>query len=321
MAKTAKSAVLELGDLKSEQLQQKLLDKIAEGVYCTDLERHIAFWNRAARRLTGFTARQVLGTCCADDILKHVDEAGNELCTTSCPLSSTIVDGKSREVNVFLHHKKGHRVPVCVRTVPLRNRGGAIVGAIETFTDNTTHMADLERIRRLEKLAYVDELTNLANRRYLQDAMNSRLAELRRHGTPFGLMALDVDGLKTVNDRYGHDLGDRMLTVVAQTLSHNCREYDLAGRWGGDEFLLLASYATPAELAALAERLLVLIWRSFIIADEKPLSVTASAGLTAARAEDETESICKRVDQLLYHSKTDGRNRITTDFDSPAAAS
>jgi len=112
-----------------------------------------------------------------------------------------------------------------------------------------------------------------------------------------------------------------MLTVVAQTLSHNCREYDLAGRWGGDEFLLLASYATPAELAALAERLLVLIWRSFIIADEKPLSVTASAGLTAARAEDETESICKRVDQLLYHSKTDGRNRITTDFDSPAAAS
>ena len=304
-------AGINLGQLDPAQFHRIILDNIADGVYYVDRDRKIWFWNHASERLTGFESAQVMGTRCADNILKHVDCDGKNLCENACPLSATMDDGQDREAHVFLHHTDGHRVPVCVRTAVLRDAQEKVVGAVETFSDDTTHMADLLRIRQLEEVAFLDVLTALANRRYIQDRLEAHLAEAQRHGDRFGVIAIDVDNLKTINDRYGHDAGDKILGMVAQTIAHNCRPYDIAGRWGGDEFLVIVGHAMDWELRRLAERLRLLVGQSSLSTESRELSVTLSIGATSHRTDEDLEQLLKRADDLLYRSKTAGRNRVT----------
>ena len=117
-------------------IHRRILDEIQDGVYFLDTDRRITYWNRGAERITGFKSDEVLGRCCSDNILMHVDHAGLQLCKGHCPAARTIADGSFQEDEVFLHHKQGHRVPVRVRTSPVRDEAGGIIGAVEIFNDN-----------------------------------------------------------------------------------------------------------------------------------------------------------------------------------------
>ena len=99
----------------------RLLDEVAEGVYFTDAQRRITFWNKAAERISGYSRKEVLGRKCSENLLIHVDGRGRSLCQGLCPLARTLKDCKARQTGIFLHHKQGHRVPVKVRVYPLRN--------------------------------------------------------------------------------------------------------------------------------------------------------------------------------------------------------
>ena len=94
----------------------KLLDSLFDGVYFVDLDRRITYWNAGAERISGYLRSEVVGSCCADNLLRHIDTEGHKLCQDGCPLAATMRDGKTRESSVYLHHKFGHRVPVLVRT-------------------------------------------------------------------------------------------------------------------------------------------------------------------------------------------------------------
>ena len=113
---------------------KQLLDLIFEGVYFVDNTRKITFWNKSAEQITGFSAEEVVGKYCYDNILNHVDNFGNQLCIGGCPLHNTLEIEKINEAKVFLHHKSGYRVPVSIKTIPLYNNDG-IVGAAEVFQD------------------------------------------------------------------------------------------------------------------------------------------------------------------------------------------
>ena len=104
-----------------KQFYQGLLDQISDGVYFVTLDRRITYWNGGAERITGYAADEVLGRSCSEGILRHVDDAGRQLCLDGCPLAAVMKDGKPREAHVYLHHKDGHRVPVTVRGQALRN--------------------------------------------------------------------------------------------------------------------------------------------------------------------------------------------------------
>lgn len=288
-----------------------LLDRMEEGVYLVDRCRRIMYWSEGARRISGYKAEEVLGKSCADNILCHVDQQGVRLCQNGCPLTGVMCDGDPRAAEVFLQHKEGHRVPVRVYGAPLRNVYGEIIGAFETFSDASARAGDLERIQNLEQLAYLDELTGIANRRFLERSLASRFAELAREGEGFGLIMLDVDDFKKFNDTYGHDVGDRVLKMVAQTLTHACRSYDLAARWGGEEFAVLAGHGSEEAVTTLAARLRSLVAQSVLVHDGQPLSVTISLGATIARSDDDADSLFERADRLLYQSKQCGRDRVS----------
>jgi len=117
----------------SEPSYEQLLESLFDGVYYVDRDKVIRFWNKAAERITGYSKADVIGKACADQLLRHVDDKGQELCKGGCPVSKTLQDGSVHELNVYLHHKLGYRVPVSVRVSPVKNENGRIIGAIEVF--------------------------------------------------------------------------------------------------------------------------------------------------------------------------------------------
>jgi diguanylate cyclase (GGDEF)-like protein/PAS domain S-box-containing protein len=296
----------------SSDFYATLLDNLYDGVYFVDRERRITLWNKAAERITGFTRGEVVGKRCADNVLRHVDQRGNCLCESACPLAYTLDDGQPRSAPVFLHHKDGHRLPVAVGVAPITDKQQNIVGAVEIFRDNSATIAALEHLKELEDLAYLDALTKIANRAYLEHFIVGKFNEFRRLGWSFGVIFVDVDRFKLVNNTYGHQTGDVVLKMVAQTLLKNCRSFDLVGRWGGEEFICVISNLKDVDqLMVAAERLRALVESAWISLPDCSLHVTISLGATLARLQDAPETLIHRADELMYRSKTEGRNRVT----------
>jgi diguanylate cyclase (GGDEF)-like protein/PAS domain S-box-containing protein len=294
-----------------------ILDNIFDGVYLVDQDRKITFWNKGAERITGFGSSEVLGRRCAEDILVHVDETGCCLCGDKCPLDKVIVHGQACEGEIFFRHKEGHRVPVMVRTVPVSDSNGSI-GAVAVFRENTSNAATQQTIDELRKLALIDALTGLPNRRHLERTVSSKLDEMRRYSQPFGVLFIDIDDFKNINDSYGHEIGDKVLKMVGRTLAHNMRSFDFIGRWGGEEFVAIISNINGEELSAVAEKLRVLVEQSLLPSSSKTVSVTVSIGVTLANPKDTEESLLKRADTLMYRSKMSGKNRTTAVFTQKA---
>lgn len=296
----------------SNKSYKKIIDDLRDGLYIVDRNRRIVFWNHAAEAISGFSSQEVVGQQCADNLLCHVDDSGVNLCCGDCPMGAAIDSGKPHDAEIFLHHKNGHRVPVFVRITPLVDDEGNIIGAVEMFSDNSNTAANTVRLEELEKLALLDALTQLANRRYLEREIEARLEEMSRYDIPFGVLFMDIDDFKQVNDLYGHDTGDRVLKFVAGTLSANSRPFDLYGRWGGEEFVGIVRNVNPANLKHMGQRLRRLVEKSFLVGDDGvKLRVTISIGATMALPDDTIHSLLQRADTLMYQSKRAGKNRIT----------
>ena len=296
----------------SPNFYETLLDNLYDGVYFVDRERQITFWNKAAERITGFTKAEVLGKRCADNLLRHVDDRGTPLCKGACPLAYTLRDGQLRSASVFLHHKQGHRLPVAIGVAPITDTRQNIIGAVEIFRDNSAAVAALEHLKELEDLVYLDGLTRIANRAYLETFVIAKFNELRRLGWSFGVIFLDVDRFKQVNDTFGHQAGDLVLKMVAQTLVKNCRSFDLIGRWGGEEFICVISKLKDADqIKVIADRLRALVESAWVSLADCSLHVTISLGATLARIQDTPETLIHRADDLMYRSKAAGRNCLT----------
>lgn len=291
----------------------KLLNSLFDGLYCVDLERRISFWNNSATRITGYASDEVLGSCCADNILRHVECDGKELCEGHCPLVATMQDGRMREARVFVHHKLGYRLPVQLRTAPVRNDDGVIVGAVEVFTDNSNAMEILEAFEKLKQEILIDPLTGIGNRRYGDMFLDSRLHEWETGRQPFGVLFIDIDHFKAVNDSHGHKIGDDVLKMAAGSMAGVFRKLDAVARWGGEEFIAVLPGANSATLSSIAERVRVMVERSFIILGGEKIGVTVSIGGTVAVEDDCASSIVARADAQMYRSKVGGRNMVSID--------
>lgn len=289
---------------------RNVLENLYDGVYFVDRDRRITFWNKGAERISGFDASEVRGSFCHDNLLRHVDEKGRELCNEFCPLMSTIKDGETREAKVYLHHKKGHRVPVNIRSIAIYE-GDKIVGAVEVFFDDSDKREMLEDMKNLESMAMKDHLTGLYNRRYTEIFLDSRMRELSMLDMPFGIAMIDIDKFKDFNDSYGHDVGDEILKVVSLTMNSIVRKTDLVSRWGGEEFVAVFSGVDEKSLGIVCEKIRMLVEKTCLGDHDDNLGVTISIGATMAGKEDTIDEILRRADKLLYESKENGRNKVS----------
>jgi len=295
-----------------DSFYKDILDSLQDGIYYLDRDRIITYWNRGAEKITGYSADQVIGKSCRSNILNHVNEQGIVLCNDHCPMAATMQDGRPREVYIYLHHAEGHRVPVQVRSTVIRDEDGNVVGAVETFNRGVSPEANERRIRKLHQTALLDPLTAIGNRRHLESRLRIRMVDYRENKLPFGILFCDIDYFKSVNDTFGHNLGDKTLRMVAQTLRANIRETDTMGRWGGEEFLVILQDIDAQSLSTIGEKLLNLVRQSHLtLPDRRILSVTISIGGTLVQKNDTIDSVVDRADRLMYQSKANGRNRIT----------
>jgi len=165
------------------------------------------------------------------------------------------------------------------------------------------------------ELAITDPLTNLHNRRYMENHLGLLVAKAQRKGGQLSLLIIDIDYFKAINDSYGHDAGDDVLRNFSERLRKNVRGIDLVCRYGGEEFVVVLPDTNLNVATVIGERLRTRIaGDSFPIHDGKQaINVTVSVGITALESPDDTpETLMKRADQALYSAKRDGRNRVVS---------
>ena len=187
-----------------------------------------------------------------------------------------------------------------------------------TATSLASHAAialENARLHRIvERQALVDGLTGIANRRQCEEALTAEIARADRLGTPLTLVLADLDDFKAVNDDHGHATGDDVLREFAAVLRATVRDSDLAGRWGGEEFLLLLPGADAVGGAQLADRVRAsLAERSFLGHDGAVVSVTCSFGVAQHSPGSDERELFAAADRALYRAKREGKNRVELD--------
>ena len=171
----------------------------------------------------------------------------------------------------------------------------------------------MERTQVLERLAYADFLTGLLNRRGAIDRIEVEKNRLARQSAYLGIMILDLDYFKSINDRHGHNFGDRVLAHVAATIRETMRSYDLCARWGGEEFLVvLPGLPDVGVLAATAEKLRARIKERALVLDGVSAGLTVSIGCHLAGSDESIDQMIKAADDALYAAKQQGRDRVVT---------
>jgi diguanylate cyclase (GGDEF)-like protein/PAS domain S-box-containing protein len=301
-------------DSEKKDFYKNILDNLYDGVYFCDWERKITYWNKAAEKMTGYKSDDMINSHCWDNVLMHTNMKGEKLCDAeNCPAVTAMKEGKMVEAEVYLKHRDGYRLPVVTRISPIKDDGGKIIGAIEIFNDNSAKIAAFQKIEKLEELAFIDPLTGVGNRRYAEIKIHAKLEEMSRYAWvgEFGMLFIDIDHFKLLNDNFGHDTGDEMLKMIAKTIMKNLREEDFIGRWGGEEFIAVISNVDRKQLLAIAEKLRALTASLNINVSGSTVRSTISIGATVAKREDDMESLVRRADRIMYDSKNNGRNTVT----------
>jgi diguanylate cyclase len=169
------------------------------------------------------------------------------------------------------------------------------------------YRAQIQR-RELQRLATTDSLTGASNRRTLNDQLAMAIYEFNKVGRQYGLMLLDLDHFKQINDKHGHKVGDQVLIELVPVLESMLRQNDQVFRFGGEEFVVLVADIRSADLEKLAEKLRTGVERKLMLPGGEP--ITASIGLAMLQIEEDWEAWLHRADMALYQAKHQGRNRV-----------
>jgi diguanylate cyclase (GGDEF)-like protein len=207
-----------------------------------------------------------------------------------------------------------------MRMVRLHGMQGLFVVSHHNITQRKLAEERVARANReLEKVAATDRLTLLANRYRLDEALESELYRAKRYGTVFAVIMIDVDHFKKVNDAFGHLIGDKVLVELAEVLRHHVRESDIAGRWGGEEFLIVLPMCEVHAARQMADKLRAEIENHAFSEQFAWGKQTCSFGVGVYEAGDTETSLIARVDAALYQAKHQGRNRVVLAEVAPAA--
>jgi diguanylate cyclase (GGDEF)-like protein/PAS domain S-box-containing protein len=301
-----RAVVLQLQDITAEraaaQAQLELASMVsvsAEAVVTFDGDGRVRTWNRASQQLLGWSAAEMLGSSLS--VLVPPERLAEHR-----GWMARLARGETVREDVERLHRDGTLRTLHLSATPVLGPDGRMTSAI-------CLMHDLEpqrrNIQRLENLARRDPVTGLANRQRFNELLGRALTQPAGDRVAVGLLFLDLDRFKEVNDRHGHLVGDEFLRVVGARLRGALRPDDTVSRWGGDEFaVLVQSPSGTQEVAAVADRLLEAMERPLRVSALR-LPVSVSIGVVAGRAGDPPDQLLERGDAAMYLAKSRGGNQ------------
>ncbi|MCB5190952.1 EAL domain-containing protein [Methylobacillus arboreus] len=286
--------------IQRERELQSLIDNTPDTIIRYDLNARRLYINTPRLKRVGIAADKLIGSTPTEypggDAYVKYEEKIKGVIKSATP-DFLELHGKGEDDSTWFIH---------VRIVPEFGDNGAVVGVLAVERDITELMEYRERIHYL---AYYDALTGLPNRTLFADRVNQVLADASWHEQRFGLMMLDLDRFKEVNDSLGHQAGDDLLVAVAQRLNASVRSYDTIARLSGDEFaILLPDLRNPDDLATIARKINDEIAKPFQI-QNKELFISTSIGIAIYPNDgDDRATLFKSADVAMYHAKSYGRN-------------
>lgn len=288
-----------------DQRNQSILEAAGEGIFGVDASGKVVFVNPAALQTLGFEAEEFIGR--EPHELIRCRLPGSDLSgPMACPVRKTLVDGSSSACDAeSFTRKDGTLFPVEYQVTPML-QDGRVSGAVAAFHDITRRRRIEEEIRYR---ANYDTLTGLPNRNLVMERLSQELKMARREGVAVGLLYLDLDRFKNVNDAAGHEVGDMLLQQVAQRLRACVRESDTVGRLGGDEFALMLPHLHDAgDAASIAEKIIETLSECFELNGQEAW-IGASIGITMFPGDGENASeLLRHADLAMYKAKESGHN-------------
>jgi diguanylate cyclase (GGDEF)-like protein/PAS domain S-box-containing protein len=305
--------VLEEGFNQDFEFYFRLLKELTDGICITNANMKIIFWNESMVNNLSYSRAEAWGQPMLDLLqLRNAQNEENRFSEEDVRriASENVVS------DVFCRHREGHSVVMQVRINTYADPENQSSGFVLIFSDALVKTTIERGVKELEEIAYIDKLTELPNRRFLELEFEKHFSSYRRYHIPFGVLLLDIDHFKNVNDTYGHDNGDRVLKALGQKLLAVTRKDDVKTRWGGEEFVLLTRLSEPDKLIAFGERLRTIIEKTPVEIPDRGITInfTISVGVTLSRPEDDKNTLLKRCDEMLYKSKVEGRNRVSGVF-------
>ncbi|MGO8796344.1 MAG: diguanylate cyclase domain-containing protein [Candidatus Sulfotelmatobacter sp.] len=277
------------------EIYRDILDGLRIGVSVLDLKKKIIFWSDGAQQITGYARIDVLGHPCSDNILLRCNQSNCEMCNQKCPVATALRDACPVEAISFIHHKSGHRVPVRISALPLRDKHGSIIAVIQTFEGEFAVNGPDPNQRSMKERGWLDDITGLPNQAMMQSHLREALGTFAELQIPFGVLCFEVPEFDRFRTHYGRQAASSMLQVLARTLRNSVWAADFVGRWSEDRFLVILIGCSDDELEAISERMVRMVSSTTIEWWGEQLSVPISTVRTSAQASDSIESLLLRL--------------------------
>ncbi|MEP4548462.1 MAG: EAL domain-containing protein [Saccharospirillum sp.] len=300
----------EIATKDSLRLQQAILNTMTDGLVTTDSKGIIQTCNRATERIFGYASEELIGKSIKvfmpEIYSKHHDKYMESYKSNESKFS---IMGRTRDLTG--KRSDGTYFPLEIAVSETQHEGSTLyVAVIRDITESKNQQM------AIEKLAYFDPLTDLANRRLLDDRIQQVMALSTRSNSYSAMLLFDLDDFKNINDSLGHRFGDRLLIELGHRISNNVWHGDTAARLGGDEFCLLLTSLGDNEIQAMerasvvADRVLEEMRKPYFI-DERRLKTSASIGISIFKGESvEQSDLMRQADIAMYEAKKQGKNRV-----------
>jgi len=298
---------------RSERFLNTIFNSIRDPFCIFDSDFRIIRVNEAYAQMKNQPVEKLIGMKCYEVLAERDSMCGG--CVVGKTLDSADPCAKDKLVTL----RDGTEIWMEIYTYPILDEDGKVSHVVEYTRDITERRKTEDEKRRLidklDRLSKTDGLTGMINRRALTDCLAYEIDRAERTHSELALILCDVDNFKEINDTYGHDAGDRALQTLAATLKTILRKIDIAGRYGGDEFMLILPETTVRGAERLAEKLLSAVRDTELrLADGKHIHLSMSIGIAGLEADSEGENIdsfVKRADDAMYASKLGGKDRVS----------
>jgi diguanylate cyclase (GGDEF)-like protein/PAS domain S-box-containing protein len=295
---------------ESRRLLQEMLNALPIGVMLTESTGDIIIKNPAMKQIWG--GEQSFGRDRYDEYKGRWSDSGKEIAPREWPVTRALLEGKTTlDEMIDIEIPEGTHKTVLYSAIPLKDSGGKIAGAIvvnQDITERRRQEGELKRVHALvERQATTDALTGIFNRLKFNELLDIEIRGAMRYRHPLSMIMFDIDHFKSINDTYGHLVGDAVLKEIAGLVAANIRNVDVFARWGGEEFVILSPDSSMKAVSQVAEKLRQLIEVSSF---SSPCKVTVSFGLAEFQEDDVASSFLNRADAALYRAKSFGRNRV-----------